>query len=308
VASADEQRIAERGNAAAPAAVTHPRATLGRWLVDWGPAIPLLVVVFVMLVAPAITLIIQSFLTSSGSFTLEHWASILGSRGAQRAVGTSLGIGVVSATISLVVGGPAAWLITRMLPASRSFWLAMLNVAANFGGIGLAFGYVATLGTLGMITLALRSLGIAFEPPAPSSFLGLVLAYEYTNIPLFVLLTVPAMGILRREWREAAAVASATAWQDWSRIGLPVLTPFLSASWLLIFTWSIGLYGLPFAMGGADGSGRIRLITLEIGITLQSSFSGPQEAAVLAVLLMLIASVSLITYRLILRRALQWFS
>jgi putative spermidine/putrescine transport system permease protein len=268
---------------------------------------PLLIVVFGMLVAPAATLVLQSF-QGDGGPTFQHWIDVLGSRGAQRAIGTSLQLGVASATLSLIVGGPAAWLISRMLPASRSVWLAMLNVAANFGGIGLAFGYVATLGTFGMITLALKGLGLAFAPPVSSSFLGLLLAYEYTNIPLFVLLTVPAMGMLRPEWREAAAVASATSWQYWRRIGLPILTPFLSASWLLIFTWSVGLYGLPFALGGADGSGRTRLITLEIGLTLQSSFTGPQEAAVLAVVLMLIATVSLLTYRTILRRALRWFS
>jgi putative spermidine/putrescine transport system permease protein len=260
-----------------------------------------------MLLAPAAALLVQSFQADGGGLTLEHWAKILASRGAQRAIGTSLSIGAVCATVSLLIGGPLAWFISQMVPVRRSIWLAIFNVAANFGGIGLAFAYVASLGTYGMVTLALKSLGVPFTPPESSSFLGLVIAFEYNNLPLFVLLTVPAMGILRKEWQEAAQTSSATPLQFWRMVGLPILFPFLSASWLLIFTWTIGLFGLPIALTLGGMATKVRLLTLEIGFVLQSSFTGPQQAAALAVILMAIASVSLITYRYILKRALRWF-
>ena len=94
-----------------------------------------------------------------------------------------------------------------------------------------------------MVTLLLNGTGIAFSPPSPASFLGLLLAYVYTNVPLFVLLTVPAMNVIRGEWMEAAEICGATRRQFWRMVGIPVLTPFLAAGWLLIFTWSIGIYG-----------------------------------------------------------------
>lgn len=280
---------------------------LMKWLTDWLPALPLLLLTFGMLVAPAVALIIQSVTADEGSFTLVHWVTTLNSAADQRAIFTSLRLGATCATISLIFGGPIAYLLTRMVSAKRAAWLAALNVAANFGGIGLAFGYVATLGTLGMVTLLLQQIGLPFKPPAPSSFWGLALAYEYTNIPLFVLLTIPTMAMLRPEWREAAEASAATPLQYWRMVGLPILAPFLGASWLLIFTWSVGLYGLPFALGGASTAGQIRLITLQIGIGLQAAFGGPQRVAVLAVLLMILATISLVLYRIVVRRALRWF-
>jgi putative spermidine/putrescine transport system permease protein len=272
------------------------------------PALPLLALAGVMLVLPTIVLILGSFGIPRG-FTFAYWVDTFQSSGGQRAMLTSIGLGLACASISLLIGSPLAWLISRMVTARRSVWLALLNVAANFGGVGLAFGYVAALGTFGFVTLALQDVGIAWSPPQIGTFTSLVLAYEYTNVPLFVLLTLPAMGILRKEWLEAAEICSASRWQFWRFVGLPILTPFLAAGFLLIFTWSIGIYGLAYALGGiASSTGGLRLITLQIGLTLNTGAGREERAYVLAVFLLLLATCSLLTYRAVMKRALRWFS
>ncbi|MBA3779378.1 MAG: ABC transporter permease [Chloroflexi bacterium] len=289
----------------APSPAARPNR-LSAWLAAWLPALPLLVLVAAMLLAPAVLLILQSFIVG-GSLSLDNWVRVLSSPLDQTAILNSLLLGAVSASISTLVGTPLAWLISRMLPVRRAGWLALLNVAANIGGIGLAFAYLATLGTVGMVTLALQGLGTDLVPPRPSSFLGLVLGYQYTNIPLFVLLTIPAMGALRDDWWEAAQTASATRSQFWRRIGLPILSPFIAAGWLLIFTWSIGIYGIAFALAGSGAVISTPLITLRIGLILQSDLFNTFRASVFAVILMIIASAALLAYRTLLRRALRWF-
>jgi putative spermidine/putrescine transport system permease protein len=294
---------AEAGTITAPA---RPRRSVGqRWVALWLPALPLLVIIGALLLAPALLLIVQSFSGTSG-LTLDLWARVLGSALNREAIVTSVVLGVTCATIATLIGAPMAWLISRMFPRSRAGWLALLNVAANFGGIGLAFAYIAVLGTQGMITLGLQGAGLGFVPPRPSSFIGLTAAYSYTNVPLFVLLTIPAMGILRAEWWEAAQTASATRWQFWRMIGIPVLTPFIAGGWLLIFTWSIGIYGIAYGLAGGGGAAAIALITLQIGNILGTDVFGAGRAAVLAVLLMAMATASLVIYRWLLRRALRW--
>jgi putative spermidine/putrescine transport system permease protein len=144
-------------------------------------------------------------------------------------------------------------------------------------------------------------------PPAPNTFWGLVLAYNYTNIPLFILLTISGMAMLRQDWWEAAQTCGATQARFWRAIGLPILAPFLGAGWLLVFTWSIGLYGIPFALAGNGATRKVSLITLVIGDSLQASISGQGEAAVLAMVLLMIAVISLLTYRWMLGRTARWF-
>jgi putative spermidine/putrescine transport system permease protein len=299
------------GPAVSPAPEAVARPGVGRrargWLAAWLPALPLLVIVAVCLVGPGVVLVAQTF-SDGGQLSVGLWGRVLGQPVNQDAIVTSLLLGAASATISLIVGSPFAWLISRMLAGRRALWLGLLNVAANFGGIGLAFSYLATLGSVGMLTLVIQSVGVPFDPPRSSSFIALLMAYEYTNIPLFVLLTIPAMGIVRDDWWEAAQTASATRWQFWRRVGLPVLSPFLGAGWLLIFTWSIGIYGIAYGLAGQSGGTAVRLITLQIGTALTSDvLLGPARAAILSVVLMAIASASLLTYRGLLRRALRWF-
>lgn len=195
-----------------------------------------------LLFAPAVWLLAQSMAGPDG-FTLEHWARTFANRGDHLAIQTSVVLAFVSATLSTLIGTPAAWLVSRMLTARRAAWLALLNVAANFGGIGLGFAYLAALGSVGMVTLFLQSLGLAADMPRPGSFFALALAYQYNNVPLFVLLTIPAMGVLRHDLWEAAQTSAASRLEFWRYVGAPTLAPFVAAGWLLIFTWSIGIYG-----------------------------------------------------------------
>ncbi|MFN8590960.1 MAG: hypothetical protein U0031_05800 [Thermomicrobiales bacterium] len=294
---------AEASPRSSPGVSTGIGNAIGAWL----PAVPLLALAGVMLVVPTIALILGSF-GMPGTATFEYWVDTLESNGGRQAILTSVRLGVVCAAVALLFGSPLAWFISRMVTARRSVWLALLNVAANFGGIGLAFGYMAALGTYGMVTLAVQDIGLNWMPPEIGSFTSLVMAYSYTNVPLFVLLTLPAMGILRAEWLEAAEVCAASNWQFWRYVGIPVLTPFLAAGFLLIFTWSIGIYGIAYALGGtAASTGQLRLITLQIGLNLNTGVGKEERSYVLAVVLLLLASGALLLYRKMMKRALRWF-
>ncbi len=296
--------LESEGGSASPT----PIARMRGWLAAWLPAIPLLLLVATCLIAPVVVLVVQSF-TSMGEsgLTLDLWTRVLGQRVNQDAIETSLILAAGCATITLAIGGPLAWLISRMLQGRRAFWLGLLNVAANFGGIGLAFAYMATIGSVGMLTLVIQGLGIPFDAPRQGSMFALVVAYEYANIPLFVLLTIPAMAILRDDWWEAAQTSAATRWIFWRRIGAPILAPFLLAGWLLIFTWTLGVYGIAYGLAGQSGATAVHLITLQIGTALQSDvLLGPGRAAILAMVLLLFAATSLLLYRTMLRRALRW--
>ncbi|WP_433327935.1 hypothetical protein [Spirillospora sp. CA-294931] len=288
---------------AAPRDVPSRRARLGRRLgravTGWLPALPLLAFALVLLVLPAARLLNDTFALRAGGYGLDNVRKVIENPVDREAIGNSLALGALQATLSAAIGAPAGWLIARMRVAGRATWLALMNVAANFAGIGLAFGFVALIGTTGMLTHLL-----SLEFPSTGSFTGMNAAYLYFNVPMFVLLTLPAMSVLRDDWWEAAQVCHATRAQYWRRIGVPVLAPFVLAGWLLIFTWTIGIYAVTYAL--ASGPQSVKLITLQIGATLESSVFGLERAAVLSVLLMILAAAATALYRLAIRRATRW--
>ncbi|KQV15299.1 hypothetical protein ASC97_31355 [Rhizobium sp. Root1203] len=295
----------EAGGGSKIASSTQP---LTSFWADWSLAIPLIVLATCALVLPCVVLIRASFAGPGGAgFTLANWAAVLASGGMRRAIVNSLLLGFAVATISMIVGTPLAWAVSRMPRVRRSLHLGMLNVATNFSGIGLGFAYFAALGTYGMITLSLQRFGLNFQPPAANGFSGLIVAYIYGNVPLFVLFSLPAMSLVKDEWQEAAKTCGASAWQFWQRVGFPVIRPFVLASWLLIFTWSVGLYGLPVALVG-EAPLATKLITVEMNRSLLGSLFGSQRMPVLAVILMILALASLILYRIIVRRGTKWLS
>jgi hypothetical protein len=68
-------------------------------------------------------------------------------------------------------------------------------VFANFGGVPLAFIFIATIGSSGLVSQWLTSLG--FNPYNHGftlySLLGVVIVYLYLQIPLMVLVILPAL-------------------------------------------------------------------------------------------------------------------
>lgn len=252
-----------------------------------------------MLVLPALRLVHDTFAMRDGSYGFGNIVKVVENPVDRQGIVGSLALGFVQATLATAIGAPAAWLITRMKLGGRAFWLSLMNVASNFAGIGLAFGFVALIGTTGMLTLL-----TGLEFPSVGSFSGMNIVYLYFNVPMFVLLTLPALSVLKDDWQEAAAVCHASRRQFWRYVGIPVLAPFVVAGWLLIFTWTIGVYAVAYALASSPGAQK--LITLQIGTTLESSVFGLERAAVLSVLLMLLAIGSTALYRLSLKRASRW--
>jgi putative spermidine/putrescine transport system permease protein len=63
-----------------------------------------------------------------------------------------------------------------------------------------------------------------------------------------VLLLYPAFDALREDWRESAALLGANGWQFWRHIGLPVLTPALLGTFVILLANALGAYATVYAL------------------------------------------------------------
>jgi putative spermidine/putrescine transport system permease protein len=128
------------------------------------------------------------------------------------------------------------------------------GVASNFAGIPLSFAFIATLGPVGLITkeFFLDGLGINLRAYGFNllSFWGLTITYLYFQIPLMVLILMPALDGLKKEWREAAAILGASPFQYWRHVALPVLFPSLLGTTILLFANAFGAIATAYALTG----------------------------------------------------------
>jgi putative spermidine/putrescine transport system permease protein len=257
------------------------------------------------MVAPTVMLAVQSVSGDEG-LTL-HYLVALSGENIVHAFRNSIILSLDSAAVGVVAGALIAYFVLKpATPATvRSAVTSFSAVAANFAGVPLAFAFVSTLGTLGMLTQALRGFGIDIYGLGFSlySLTGLTIVYSYFQIPLMVIIITPALLALRSEWRESSENLGATSAQYWRMIGLPVLMPSLISSFILLFGSAFSAYATAYALT----SGNIALLTTEIANVLSGDVSSsPQTGAALSVGMIIVMVLVLLISAAFSRRASRW--
>jgi len=299
---------ASKANNAAGSATRLRRSSRLSWsytLTNWLGLVPFLLFCLLFEILPGLTIIQGSFADdNTGAFTLANYQHMLSQASNLRAFQTSISISLVTALLGGVIGGLAVYnLRTGWL---RNFLIGFSSIAANFAGVPLAFAFVATLGVTGFITVAIHNwfhvnlydLGFSLY-----QFWGLVLVYTYFQLPLMILVTLPALSALRPEWREAATNLGASNFTYWRRVALPILLPSLIAAMMLLFANSFGAFATAFAL--AQGS--INLVPILISFVVNGNVVvdfGLGNALAVGMIIVLLLAVSLYTFMV--RRVNVW--
>ena len=258
------------------------------------------------ILAPTIMLAAQSVQGDEGGLTLDYILS-LGEYRYRVAFYDSLVLSVASATVGVVAGGLIAHAVLK--PGApgwlRSAVTSFSAVAANFAGVPLAFAFISTLGTLGLLTTWLKRAGLDLYGLGFSlySLTGLTLVYSYFQVPLMVIIISPAIAALRSAWREAAENLGASAGQYWRLVALPVLAPSLLSAWILLFGSAFSAYATAYALT----AGNIGLVTTEISNVLSGNvMASPQTGAALSLGMIVVMVGVLLLSAVLARRAARW--
>jgi putative spermidine/putrescine transport system permease protein len=222
----------------------------------------------------------------------------------------SIILSVLSAVLPAIFGLLIAYAIStakgRGGAALRQVTITASGVFANFGGVPLAFLFITTLGSSGIETQWLKNIGWDIYAGGFSlySVTGIVIVYMYFQIPLMVLVILPALEGLKPAWREAAENLGARSWGYWRYIGGPVLMPAVLGSTLLLFGFGLSAY----ATAQALTSGTIPLTSIQIGSFLSGNVIPGQQnvGKALGLGMVVIIAVVMVFYILLQRRAAKW--
>jgi putative spermidine/putrescine transport system permease protein len=183
----------------------------------------------------------------------------------------SMRMSAITATLGMVIGTLVAIAVVSLdrMRGLRNLMVGYSAVAANLGGIPLAFAFVASLGMQGLYTKMLSVIGIDLTDMGfkISDFSGIVIVYLYFQIPLMTLVMLPAVDGLKSTLREAAANLGASSRQYWKSVGIPLLTPSLLGGFLLLFANAFSAYATAYALS-SRGS---RLVSVQIRFYLQGN-------------------------------------
>lgn len=269
--------------------------------------IPFAAFVFLFLVYPT-AVVLWKAITPHGA---------LGTSGLVRALSGTYRTGFIQSIAisgwSAVIGGIVGVLLALVVKSlKRPKWLhptldSWSAVASQLGGVGLAFAFIALIGTQGILTKVFNSMGINLADYGITAvgFWGLVVVYLYFQIPLMFLVMMPAVNGLKTSWREAAAIMGASPARYWWSVGIPLLTPSTLGGMLLLFVNAFTAYATAYVLNPSGA-----LVPLQIRFLLQGNIITGEEdlayAIVAWVIILLFSSLVLIT--VMQRRTLRWSS
>jgi putative spermidine/putrescine transport system permease protein len=276
---------------------------------------PFFLYIAVFLLLPVVVLAVEAFRATDPVTFEETWStdSVMAITGGayRRAYLGSLQLSATSAVLAAVLGLALAVAVLRARPDTatgrllRRLVLTASGVLANFGGVPLAFAFIATIGTSGVVTAVLTDT-LGFAGFSLYSMAGLTLVYLYFLIPLMVLTMTPALEALRPQWREAADNLGATGWQYWRYVGGPVLAPPVIGATMLLFATAFAAYATARALVGSS----IPLVTLQIADALSSNVVVGSENLGKALALGMVVLIGLVMafYAWVQRRTQRWLS
>jgi putative spermidine/putrescine transport system permease protein len=273
-----------------------------------GGLVPFALYLLVFLGGPLYFVISGALSDPDGRPTLENLVATVTQPQYLAAFTSSLKISLVTALIGAVFGAFLAQAVLTSRPTSplRRVVSTASGVLAYFGGVPLAFAFIAALGQTGLATIALRGAGIDLYAAGfrIDSLTGLGLTYVYFQIPLMVILIGPALEGLQPQWREAAENLGASAWAYWRHVALPVLAPALAGATLVLFGNAFAAYATALALT----SGTIPLVPTAIASAMTGNVLANQQNVGLALGfdMVIVIGVVMVAYLALQRRASRW--
>lgn len=268
---------------------------------------PFLAYVGVFLFLPTVIIAIGAFLDENGAFSFTNFKGLTASDLVKVTVDTIL-LSAVTAVVGAVLGALLAYAIVLGNPQGvlRRLVVSASGVLAQFGGVTLAFAFIASIGPAGFVYLIAQQHGFDFYAGGYWIYdlRGLALVYLYFQIPLMVLVFLPALDGIRPSWREATESLGGTTWHYWRYVAGPLLFPSFLGATLLLFANSFSAYATANALINQGNP----VLAQQISGAISSEVGLHQPGLANAIALEMIAIVVLATvlYSLLQRRTSAW--
>jgi iron(III) transport system permease protein len=249
-------------------------------------AIPVLGILLWSVVYPSINVVAGSF--RSG---LADWRTFLASPADRDAAWATLVVSVWSVILSMLIGVPLAFALTRVEFRGRRMLSAVAVLPAALPPLVGVLAFLFLYGESGVVTRTVQhAFGMNAPPWTLTGLPAVIFVHAYTMYVYVYLFVAAGLERYDTSLDEAAAGLGASRLRILQRVTLPMLTPALAGAALLVFMSALGSFSAPYVFGG----GR-RVLATQI---LASKLNGAEGLAyVETTVLALAAVVALLTFR-----------
>ncbi len=202
-----------------------------------------LTLVIVLFTAPIVWMLFASFKTnvdiydSAKTFhftpTLDNYRTVFGRANYLAYIANSFWIGFASTALSLLLGVPAAYAMSRFMMQKSA---GVVLLARVIPGVSLLVPWYLVFSQLRLV----------------GGFGVLILSHMFVSLPLIVYIMMSFFDSLPLELEEAAEIDGLTPIGAFTRITLPLATPGIATAGILAFIFSWNNFMFALVLSGAD--------------------------------------------------------
>ncbi|MCL4188542.1 MAG: sugar ABC transporter permease [Rhodobacteraceae bacterium] len=259
------------------------------------PATAFLVVFFLY---PFLLVAIES-VTRQGAWSLANYERMAGHWKFSAAFWNTLLLAGIVVPIQLALALTMASVVTG-LKAGRATILYIFAIPLGISDLAAGLVWLAIFEQTGFLNSLLTGFGLVERPVLFLGYqnpwailLAIVLAEVWRATAIMMVILVAGMGLIPREYGEAAEVFGASRWQRFLRVTLPLLRPSLQTALILRVILAFEVFAVVAALGGTQ-------FPVLMGETYNWQFT-LQDRGVAAALAMVILAISIAATLVLLR-------
>jgi len=206
----------------------------------------LFIIVGIFVVYPLYEAVRLTFI-KNGVFSLEIWKTILTTNQYMEAFWGSMKLGLMTATISTLVGFLFAFTLSRTTVKGKKFISTMATLPVISPPFSLTLSIILLFGNNGLITKQL----LGMSNFSIYGLGGLTLVQTMGMFPIAYLTMVGVLQSIDSTLEDASLDLNASKSRTFFKVTLPLAAPGILSAWLLVFTNSLADFANPLILSGS---------------------------------------------------------
>ena len=211
----------------------------------------------VFFVYPFVQVAIEAF-TKGGSATLDNFRDMASDWKFPTAFRNTLLLALVIVPLQLALALTMASIVTR-LRAGRDVILYIWTIPLGISDLAAGLVWLAIFERNGFLNSFLANLGLMSEPTIwlgyqnkITLFVVVVIAELWRSTAIVLVILVAGMGLIPKEYHEAAEVFGAGPWKRFVKVTLPLLKPSLQTALILRTILAFEVFAVVAALAGTN--------------------------------------------------------
>lgn len=265
------------------------------------------------LLSPSVILMIAIFVISMGmlfinsayhftglkiekTLTFDAWPKFFTDPFYWNLVYRTLRLGAIITFLTVVIGYPTAYAVTRIKNPRLKFFFFILIFSPLLTSVVIrSFGWLILLGDFGLINYVLEGLGLIQEPiKLVYNALGVKISLTHVLLPFAVFPMFSVLTQIDPTLKEAANDLGANRWVTFWKVTWPMSLSGVISGTQITFILAVGAYATPQILGG----GRVMVLPAQIYESIVV-LDWPMAAVQAIVLLMITLTIVFVFNRLV---------